>query len=328
MQSTLTIQKDIWPLKEPFRISRGVKTEAHVVTVQLARGGIIGQGECTPYPRYGETPDTVIQQIEAVRPHLEARLTRDQLQTLLPAGAARNAVDCALWDLRAKEKGTSASALLNLTAPKNLITAVTIPIGTPLEMGAKAKTLSKCPLLKVKLGNTDILESVQAIRDNAPTAQIILDPNESWSLDLLKKMDQALSDMGVAMLEQPLAASDDEGLLGYDNIVPICADEACHTAESLAHLKGRYQIINIKLDKTGGLTGALALLAEAQENDFDIMIGCMVATSLAMAPAMLLAPHAKFIDLDGPVWMREDRPLGLEIQNGIIKEFPNKLWGG
>jgi len=328
MTYTVEVQEEAWPLREAFRISRGAKTEARVVTVSISQENIQGRGEATPYARYGETPKTVIQQIESIRPAIEKGLSVGELTALLPAGAARNAVDCALWDLCAKQTGVSVVKTLGLQEPALTVTAVTLSLGTPAEMGAKAKALSGCPLLKVKLGNTHILDSIRAIRENAPQATIIIDPNESWSLGILKSVDRDLAEMGVAMLEQPLPAGDDDCLLNYDNIVPICADEACHTSADLERLKGRYQLINIKLDKTGGLSGALELLAAAKKYEFGIMIGCMVATSLAMAPALILASDADFVDLDGPLWMADDREYPLEIQQGIIKGLQPKLWGG
>ena len=327
MTYKLKIATECWPLKEPFRISRGVKTEAVVVIVSIEKNGLSGRGEATPYARYNETPESVTAQIESIRIKVESGISRDDLSHALPAGSARNAVDCALWDLSAKEEGISVASTLDQANPENIITAVTVPIDTPERMGAKAVSLANCPLLKVKLGNENILESVRAVRNGAPKADIIIDPNESWTIEHLKSVDAALADLGVVMLEQPLAADSDGTLLNYANIIPICADEACHTKDSLKHLKGRYQIINIKLDKTGGLTGALDLLEAAQQDGFDIMIGCMVSTSLAMAPALMIAQQAKFVDLDGPVWIKKDRPHGLEINNGVIENLPKKLWG-
>ncbi len=327
----LTACGETWPLKEPFRISRGVRTEAKVVLASLAANeqGLEGRGEGYPYPRYGESVESVLAQIEQIRVILERGAGNDELQSALPAGAARNAVDCALWDLRCKELGVSSWQLLKRPKPAFVETAITIGIGSADEMAEKAAAYSNYPLLKIKLDREDVRQKVMAVRNHAPGARIVIDPNESWDLELLRDIDGFLADQEIAMLEQPLPAAEDHGLATFQNIVPICADESCHTRTDLDGLLGKYQVINIKLDKTGGLTEALALKTRAQEMGFGIMVGCMVSTSLAMAPALLLAGDAAFVDLDGPVWMAKDREHGLVIREGAIDlSSVERLWGG
>ncbi len=324
----LTVQPETWPLKEPFTISRGTRTETHVITVELKQGRFSGRGEAVPYARYDETTDSVIAQIEEVRAAIEDGLSTDELQHLLPAGAARNAVDCALWDCLAREKGVPVSELLNLSPPKEVDTAVTIGIGNAEKMAEKAKFYRDFPLLKIKLDTQDIREKITAIREQAPKPRIIIDPNESWTIDHLVDLDEFLDRMNIDLLEQPMAAGQDDALKDFTGKIPICADESCHTRHGLEGLLGKYQVINIKLDKTGGLTEAVKLKHQAQEMDFGIMVGCMVSTSLAMAPALLLAFDAAFVDLDGPILMKEDRQHGLNIIQGCIQGNSPQLWGG
>ncbi len=327
MSRELTIRAESWPLARPFAISRGVKTAADVVVVEIAEKGVRGWAECVPYPRYDETVESVIAEIEEVRRDLEGDIDGAALQSLMQAGAARNAVDCALWDLRAKQAGTSVAELCGLGELKPEITAETIGIGTPEEMGARAAELKSAPLLKIKLNAEDIEARLDAIRKNAPDARLIVDPNEGWSADIVAAKGQYLKGIGVEMLEQPVPAGDDEGLRGIESPVALCADEALHTSADLERLSGKYDMINIKLDKTGGLTEALALKAKAESMGFGIMVGCMVGSSLAMAPAILVAQGAKIVDLDGPLLLKEDRKPGLDFSGGMIHPPKPDLWG-
>jgi L-alanine-DL-glutamate epimerase-like enolase superfamily enzyme len=314
-------------LARPFAISRGVKTQADVVVVEIHEGGFTGRGECVPYPRFNETVDGVKIEIEAFFPRLERGLDRAGLACAMPAGAARNALDNALWDLEAKVTGLRVWEIAGIAAPEPSMTAETIGLGSVQEMATAAKRLSKAPLIKVKLDAELITERMQAIHDNAPNARLIIDPNEGWTFDQLKAVAPALVKMGVEMIEQPLPADDDEGLWEYDSPITLCADESCHTKDDLQSLVGKYQMVNIKLDKTGGLTEALELAKSAEIRNLGVMIGCMVGTSLAMAPAMLLASVAEFVDLDGPLLLKKDRELGLKFENGLVHPPKAQLWG-
>jgi L-alanine-DL-glutamate epimerase-like enolase superfamily enzyme len=313
-----------WPLAEAFTISRGSKTSAEVVVVTLtATGpdgqGLRGQGECVPYGRYGET-------VEGVLAALQALPSADP--AALPAGAARNALDCALWDLRAKWSGQSVAALLGLTAPQAIETAETISLGTPQAMAAKAKRLAGRPLLKVKVGGDDPLARLQAVRAEAPTPRLIVDANEGWTFDQLRALLPDLAALRCDLIEQPLPADQDAALADLGRpAVDLCADESVHARDGLERLRALYQVVNIKLDKTGGLTEALALKAAAQEAGFGIMVGCMVGTSLAMAPAHLVAQGVAFADLDGPLMLRQDRAAGMAFNHGVIGSPSSTLWG-
>ncbi len=324
----LSVAHDILPLKEPFKISRGAKTEANVIVIILASGANEGKGEAVPYAHYGETIQSVMAEIENLRATIENGITHAQVQDLLPAGAARNALDCALWDLAAKSNGTTVAEMIGVDHPKGLETAVTIGIDTADKMAAKASLYRDYPLLKVKLDQNDIRAKVTAIRKAAPKPRIIIDPNESWTMQELTELDDFFVAQKIDLLEQPLPVDADAGLMAYKGKTPICADESCHTRADLEGLQGKYQVVNIKLDKSGGLSEAIKLKQTAQGMGFDIMVGCMVASSLAMAPAMLLASGADFIDLDGPIWLSTDRPHGLQINKGVITELPKGLWGG
>lgn len=312
--------EEAWPLHTPFVIARGSRSEAKVVVVELEQDGVKGVGECTPYPRYGESIASVMAQIVSIGEPLEKGLTRDALATLLPAGAARNAVDCALWDLHARLAKTTVSDQLHLALPKTVVTAQTVVIGTPDQMAASAKALfdGGARLLKVKLDDHFISERMVAIRAAVPEATLIVDANESWHSDGLAARCQLLADLNVAMLEQPLAAIDDSALENFIHPLPICADESCHTRKNLPALRGRYEMVNIKLDKTGGLTEALALAGEAQALGFKVMLGCMLCTSRAIAAALPLVPEATFADLDGPTWLAVDVEPGLHFTTGLL----------
>ncbi|MFC7048848.1 N-acetyl-D-Glu racemase DgcA [Emcibacter nanhaiensis] len=324
----LSVSHEHWPLREPFRISRGVKTGADVIHVTITCDQVTGHGESVPYARYGETIDSVLDQINGILPDVEEGIHPEELLELLPPGAARNAVDCALWELMARWQGRSVASLLGLEMPTELETAITIGVDDPAKMGEKARQNSTAPLLKVKLDREQILDRVRAVRAAAPASRIILDPNESWTMDILRSIDEDLAALGIDLLEQPLPAGEDEGLRDYRPRVPVCADEACHTSGDLPALKGKYQYINIKLDKTGGLTEAVRLRQQALAQGFGLMVGCMVATSLSMAPAVLLCAGVEFIDLDGPWWMARDRAGGFQIDDGMIRGISGDFWGG
>ena len=319
----LTVTEERFPLAEVFTISRGSKTEAAVLTVTVEDGGVTGRGECVPYARYGETLESVTAEIEG----LPAQFTRAQLQGLLPAGAARNAVDCALWDLEAKQAGKRVWDLAGLPAPGPEITAYTLSLGSPEEMRAKAAEHAHRPLLKIKLGTPDDMARLEAVRAGAPDARIIVDANEGWSAEVYADLAPHLVRLGVALVEQPLPAGADDALLGLERPVPVCADESCHDRATLAALKGKYDVINIKLDKTGGLTEALALKQAALAGGFDVMVGCMVGSSLAMAPAVLVAQGARVTDLDGPLLLARDRAEPLQFDEAGVHPPSAALWG-
>ncbi|PCI63657.1 MAG: L-Ala-D/L-Glu epimerase [Kordiimonadales bacterium] len=325
---SLTVEVEEWPLAQPFVIARGSKSVARVVVVTLSRGGKVGFGESVPYGRYGETIESVVAQIETIRGELAHGLKRANLQKLMPAGAARNAVDCALWDIEAKEASRSVAEMLGITVPERICSVQTLSIGSPKAMQAEAVRYAEYPIIKIKLDSHDVLARMEAVRRGAPNARFIIDANESWTLDLLKDTAPALAGLNVVMIEQPLRADEDEALESYSGPIPIGADESCHTSEGLEALKTKYDYINIKLDKTGGLTEALALKAAAKETGFGIMIGSMVSTSLALAPAVLLAGDADFVDLDSPNLLANDRPAGLDLKKGWLSKFGVSLWGG
>jgi L-Ala-D/L-Glu epimerase len=324
----LDVRAESWPLAKPFTISRGTKTTAEVVVVELeGDDGIRGRAECVPYPRYDETLDGVIAQITERAGDIENGMSNETLHQSMPSGAARNALDCALWDLAAKQTGKRVWALADLPTPEPTITAETLSIGDPDEMGDAARDLKNAPLIKAKLNRDMIVTRMAAVRDGAPSARLIIDPNESWNLEILCDVAPSLADLGVEMIEQPLPAQDDHALADYQCPVDLCADESCHTAHTLPDLKSRYDMINIKLDKTGGLTEAIQLAQAADDLGFGIMVGCMVGTSLAMAPATLLSPYARFVDLDGPLLMKEDRKNGLTFDEGFVSPPAPELWG-
>jgi L-Ala-D/L-Glu epimerase len=316
-----------WPLADAFTISRGRKTEAVVVVAELDDGIHRGRGEAVPYARYGEIPERVLKSIEALGPAVERGLDRAALQTALPAGAARNALDCAYWDLAAKQSGRNAYELAGLGAPEPVNTAFTISLSTSTEMAAAAEVAAWRPLLKVKLGADDDAKRIAAVRRAAPRAELIVDANEGWSKGNLAANLAACADAGVTLIEQPLPQGADEILKGFERPIPICADESVRDRASLALLAGKYDAVNIKLDKSGGLTEALALASETEQHGLAIMVGCMVATSLAMAPAMLLAQRARYVDLDGPLLLARDRPEGLRYQGSLVYPPQAVLWG-
>lgn len=314
------VYEEAWPLHTPFVIARGSRSEARVVVVELEENGVRGIGECTPYPRYGESDASVLAQIMSIVPQLEKGLTRQALQQVLPAGAARNAVDCALWDLSARQQQQTLADAVGVTLDAEITTAQTVVIGTPEQMAASAAALweTGARLLKVKLDDRLISERMVAIRSAVPEATLIVDANESWRAEGLAARCQLLADLGVAMLEQPLPAQDDVALENFIHPLPLCADESCHTRSSLKALRGRYEMINIKLDKTGGLTEALALATEARAQGFSLMLGCMLCTSRAIGAALPLTPQVTYADLDGPTWLAVDVEPSLYFTTGQL----------
>lgn len=318
-------REEIWPLKEVFRISRGSRTEAQVVVVTVSDGEHVGRGEGVPIKRYGQSAESVLAQIDSIKG--ERTLNRQVLQELLPAGAARNALDCALWDLEAKRAGKRAWKLADLPLVGEVETSFTISLDTPENMAAAAAAAADLPILKLKLGGDNLdLQRVEAVRKTAPNARLIIDANESWSPEHYRKIVPTLKELGVELIEQPFPADADEALETLNHPIPTCADESCHTTGDLPRLKNRYEVINVKLDKTGGLTEALRLCERARESDFKLLIGCMVGTSLSMAPARLLASTAEWVDLDGPLLLARDRDDAIPYENGIGIP-PRELWG-
>ncbi|WP_417207374.1 N-acetyl-D-Glu racemase DgcA [Antarctobacter sp.] len=320
---TISVSRDVFKLAEAFTISRGSRTEAHVLTVRVTRGGVSGWGECVPYARYGETLDSVTAEIVG----LPEAISRADLQEALPAGAARNAVDCALWDLEAKAAGVRVWDLAGLPAPGPERTAYTLSLDTPDNMEAAARRHAARPLLKIKLGTPDDMPRLEAVRRGAPRSRIIVDANEGWSAAVYADLAPHLLRLGVALVEQPLPAGEDAALVGMDRPVPVCADESCHDRASLSALKGKYDVVNIKLDKTGGLTEALALRTAALAEGYDLMVGCMVGSSLAMAPAVMLAQGAMVTDLDGPLLLAQDRDTPLRYDADGVHPPEPALWG-
>ena len=318
----ISVKAETFKLAQVFTISRGSRTEAEVITVRITKDGVIGWGECVPYARYGETIDTVSSQIKSL-----GEITRIDLSEALPAGAARNAVDCALWDLEAKSTGMRVSDIIGLGSLHPEVTAYTLSLDQPKLMEIQAKRNSFRPLLKIKLGTPDDMPRLEAVRRGAPKSRIIVDANEGWSAEIYSDLAPHLVRLGVELVEQPLPASEDDALLGLDRPLPVCADESCHDRATLQSLVGKYDMINIKLDKTGGLTEALNLRDAALKQGLSIMVGCMIGTSLAMAPGILVAQEAAMVDLDGPLLLAEDRAPGLSFTGSIIHPPEPRLWG-
>ncbi|WP_139313570.1 N-acetyl-D-Glu racemase DgcA [Salinicola sp. MH3R3-1] len=324
---SLSVEEQVFPLAEVFTISRGSRTEARVVVATLNDGTHAGRGECVPYAHYGESVDSVIAEIESMGDALANGMDRLELQTRLPAGAARNALDCAFWDLEAKIAGKPVWALAGIDEPRAEITAFTLSLDTPDVMRDKARRHADRPLLKLKLGGEGDIERLEAVREGAPEARIIVDANEGWDREAYQRLAPTLLALGIRMVEQPLPAGDDAPLAEIERPLPVCADESCHDRRSLPNLVGRYDMINIKLDKTGGLTEALALKQEALAQGFEIMVGCMVGSSLSMAPALLVAQGAAVVDLDGPLLLARDREHGMRFDvEGVHPAMP-ALWG-
>jgi L-alanine-DL-glutamate epimerase-like enolase superfamily enzyme len=324
---TLAVRLERFPIAGSFTISRGAKTEAVTVVAEISQGGKTGRGECVPYSRYGETPETAFASLAAMQEAVAHGLDRTALQAAMPPGAARNALDCAFVDLEAKAGGQRAWALLGRTTPQPRVTAYTISLASPDAMAAAVAKAAHRPILKIKLGGEGDRKRIAAVRRAAPNAELIVDANEAWTPANLEHNLQACAAAGVTLVEQPLPAGKDEMLARIHHPIPICADESVHDRASLDGLRARYEAINIKLDKTGGLTEALALADAAQALGFDLMVGCMVATSLSMAPAMLLAPQARFVDLDGPLLLACDRHHGLLYEESLVYPPEPALWG-
>jgi L-Ala-D/L-Glu epimerase / N-acetyl-D-glutamate racemase len=326
-QPALRSRIERWPIAGSFTISRGAKTEAIVVVAEISQGGHTGRGECVPYARYGETPEGVLAAILAMREPLAEGLDRKSLASAMPAGAARNALDCALFDLEAKASGQRVWTLLDRPAPNPCSTAYTISLGSPETMAEATAKAAHRPLLKIKLGGDGDAERIAAVRRQAPESELIVDANEAWTPDNLERNLAACEAAGVTLVEQPLPAGKDDALARIRRPIAVCADESVHDRASLEGLRDRYDAINIKLDKTGGLTEALAMADAAQALGFEIMVGCMVATSLSMAPAMLIAQQARFVDLDGPLLLAGDRDPGLRYDGSTVYPPDAALWG-
>jgi L-Ala-D/L-Glu epimerase len=326
--STLKIEakEEFWPLNQPFRISRGSRTDTHLVVISVSDGEYTGRGEGVPIARYNQSAATVLAQIESIRDVSD--LSRNNLQQLLPPGAARNALDCALWDFEAKRSGKRVWQLANIPIVDQVQTSFTISLGRPEAMADSAAAAAGLPILKLKLGGDDAdLPRVERVRSAAPKARLLIDANESWSPHHYRKIVPALKELGVELIEQPFPAAADDALETLDHPIPLCADESCHTTADLPRMKNRYEVINVKLDKTGGLSEALRLCQHARENSFKLLIGCMVCTSLSIAAARLLASNADWVDLDGPLLVVRDRDHGLVYQNGNIGLPMRQFWG-
>ncbi len=327
MPRDISVESERFPIAGRFTISRGSKTEAEVLTCIISDGKYAGRGECVPYRRYGETLQSVREAIEAVRTEIANGATHEALIDLMQPGAARNAVDCALWDLEAKAAGRRVHEIMDLRPPKRLETAFTLSLGEAEAMAAEACSNAARPLLKVKVGGDGDIARIRAVVKAAPESRVILDANEGWNEQNIRENLAAAAELGVALIEQPLPAGNDAILRGIPHPVPICADESVHTASDLAGLVGLYEAVNIKLDKAGGLTAAIALRDRARGLGFSVMVGCMVGTSLAMAPAVLLAQDADFVDLDGPLLLARDRSPGLLYEGSLVSAPEAALWG-
>ena len=323
----LSIDTRVWPLREPFVISRSSQTTCEVIVVHLAAGGQVGRGEAVGVDYHGETIDSMREQIEGVRPVIERGIDRRELLEILPAGGARNALDAALWDLEAKRTGTSVWELAGIAQPRTISTCETIGIRSIAEYEARARTLARYEWIKIKVSDDKPLEAVAAVRRGAPTAHLVVDANQAWSVETLQKLAPALAQLRVDLLEQPVRVTDDAPLARLDLQVPICADEPANTVEDLPRLVDRYDFVNIKLDKSGGLTAALDFAHAARAAGMRLMVGCMVGGSLAMAPAMVVAQLCEIADLDGPLLQAEDWPDGIEYRDGVMSLPSRKLWG-
>lgn len=320
-------KSDTWPLLNEFRISRGAKNEAQVVVVYIEEGGETGLGECVPYARYGESVASVLDQIAIHKHAIEAGENQATLLKKIPAGAARNAIDCAFWDLSSRLKNRPVSELINEPTSTQAITAQTVSLSSPTAMANEAKQFSSYPLLKLKLDKQHIIERVHAVHCVAPSAKLIIDANEAWNIRQLNQFSKTLKSLGVVLIEQPLPAGNDKPLSEYIGTIPLCADESFHVSENIPELSSLYQFINIKLDKTGGLTEAIQAIKVAKAYEMGVMLGCMVGTSLSMAPIFELSRHAKFIDLDGPALMKKDRENGFIFNQGTMSKSKPFLWG-
>ena len=326
MSEQIAIHGERWLLKSPFRIARGVKTAAEVIVVEVRRGDRVGRGEALPYARYDETVDSAMSEAAMAAAQAGDGLDRRALLDLMAPGAARNALDAALWDLEAQITGRSVAAMLETDEPGAIETAVTISLDEPDAMAEAAAELADVGLLKVKVGDQDPMAAIEAVRRAAPGPRLIVDPNESWTFAVLREFLPEMAALKVDLVEQPLPAGQDEELEGFEPLVPLCADESAHVSADLDQVSRRYQVVNIKLDKTGGLTEALQMRDEALRRGLGLMVGCMVSTSLSIAPALHLAQNANFVDLDGPWWLATDRLDGHQIKTGRISPSL-ALWG-
>jgi L-alanine-DL-glutamate epimerase-like enolase superfamily enzyme len=324
---TVNAQHHRFALTRPFRIARGEKSFADVITATVTDGEFQGRGEGVPYPRYGESIESALAEIETARPALEAGAGRDELQSLLAPGAARNAIDCALWDLESRQSGRDVADRLGLPPARPLVSAITLGIDTPEAMAEAARSAAGAPLLKVKVNADDPAARIRAVRAAAPEAALIVDPNESWDEALVRAIQPVLLEAGVDLLEQPVPAAEDDWLEGFVPAVPICADEAVHVVADLDTVARRYQAVNVKLDKSGGLTAALDLARATRARGLGLMTGCMVSSSLSIAPALFIAALSDFADLDGPLWLREDRDGGVRDEGGVLLPPAPGFWG-
>jgi L-alanine-DL-glutamate epimerase-like enolase superfamily enzyme len=328
MPNSLSIKTESWPLAGEFRISRGVRKVSDVIVVEIIDRNYIGRGECFPYGRYGENLISVMEQVKSIQSIIEKGLSREMLLRTLPPGAARNAVDCALWDLEAKRAGARAWELAGCLAPEPLTTVFTLGVDSPEKMGVKAMQNKHRPRLKLKMTGDGVdLERVNEIHNNAPDSMLVVDANEGWSIDQYLQYAPKMKELGVEMIEQPLPATNDDELRSIERPVPVCADESCHDSTTLDNLVGKYDMINIKLDKTGGLTEALRLQNAAINMGLEIMVGCMIGTSLAMAPGIIIGQKASIVDLDGPLLLAKDRIPGLNFKGSLVEPPEVELWG-
>jgi L-Ala-D/L-Glu epimerase len=327
MSRNLQVYEETFPIAGSFTISRGSRTEIHVMVAEITDGEHHGRGECVPYAHYGESMASVRQQIEGLVPLIESGGSRAELNLSLVPGAARNALDCALFDLEAKITGQRAWDLVGMAPPPDLLTAYTLSLDSPKNMAEAARLTKERPLLKLKLGGAGDPERVAAVRQAVPDIRLIVDANEAWTPEMFQPFSTALADLGVELIEQPLPSGEDEMLSEWGHPVPVCADESCHVSADLDALAGRYDMVNVKLDKSGGLTEGLLLTREARRRGFGVMVGCMLGTSLAMAPAMLLASMADYVDLDGPLLLAKDRAAALVYRGGQVSRPTPDLWG-
>ena len=323
----LSVARRAWPLAQAFATSRGSKTVAEVVVAEVYDGEFRGRGECVPYPRYGESADSVVAALEAMKGAVFSGLDRHELQHAMPPGAARNALDCAFWQLDAQRDNRRVADIAGAGPLKPVVTAYTLSLDTPEAMAEAAAAQRHRPILKLKLGGDGDVERVAAVRDAAPQSRLIVDVNEGWRGRHLHDVMPALAEFGVELIEQPLPAADDDALAGMPRPIPVCADESCHTRADLDRLAGKYDAVNIKLDKAGGLTEALALAEAATADGLQVMVGCMVGTSLAIAPALLLAQRAQWVDLDAPLLLAADRVPGLRYEGSTVYPPEPRLWG-
>lgn len=324
----LSVQPEQWQLKKPFTISRGTRTDVDVLYVEISDGSVVGRGETCPTLRYGETIESERGKIQSLADNLPQDLCPETLQNLMPNGGARNAVDSAIWDYKAKKSGKKIWDMIGLEPPKPVETVLTISLDTPEEMALSAKENAQRGLLKLKFGGDEDDRRASLVREAVgPDCRLILDANEAWTFDHLKDFLPIMAKNNILMVEQPLPQAQDEALGEVEHIVPICADESCHTRADLQHLKGLYEMVNIKLDKTGGLTEAAKLFKDARAMDFDVMVGCMLGTSLGMAASHLVASHAKFVDLDAPLLIKKDREPGLKYDGNLVYPPTSDFWG-